>query len=144
MTQVVAESHQRADPHDGADEIDDEKASLRQLGGANDIGIGGAHESDVAGGDQGQDAVLVEQVVDLILVAILHVRHQAMIHLGVAEKAPLHVAKPGADEGGHDQQRDHRQWQHILIDEHAGQDQQAVAGQKSGRDKAILEHQKGQ
>ncbi len=144
MAQVVAEAHQRADPHDGADQIDDEKAPLRQFGGADYIGVGGADEGDVAGGDQGDDPVFVQQVVNLLLVLLFHMGEQPVVELGMAEEAPLHVAEPGADEGGHDQQRDHPEGEHVLIDEDAGQDQQAVAGQESGGDKAIFQYQKGQ
>lgn len=46
-----------------------------------------------------------------------------MIHLGMAEEAPLHVAEPSANKGGHDQQRDHPEGQDILINERAGQKQ---------------------
>ena len=69
---------------------------------------------------------------------------QPVVELGMAQETPLHVAEPGADEGGQDQQRDHPKGEHVLIDEHAGQDQQAVAGQKGGGDEAILQHQKRQ
>lgn len=144
MAQVITEPNQRADPHDGADQIDDKKASLRQFSRADDIGIGGAHEGDVTGGDQGQDAVLVQQVVDLLLVPVFHMGHQPMIHLGMAEEAPLHIAEPSANKGGHDQQRDHPEGQYILINEHAGEDQQAVAGQKGGWNESVFQYQKRQ
>ena len=67
-----------------------------------------------------------------------------MVELGVAKEAPLHVTEPGADKGSHDQQRDYPERQYILIDEHAGEDQQAVTGQKGGRDESVFQYQKRQ